>query len=473
MSGIVYIPPSISATGGVQYNESFFTSSSNPISLLYGNTNYLQRVGNPISVASNTTFKGSLSTQNLSPITTNTYSIGNSSDYYNNIYCNTINWPNNTGSIQTPNRYILSTADYYNQNSNLFMNISVPSITTAQNNIGLNALAAISSGNNNTAVGTSSFGGISTGTYNVGLGIFSGLTLGSDLTASYNTCLGSLSGYLVNGNNNLLLGYNSGTSLGTGSNNVCIGHLGQASANNTAWLIPTNITTCNIGTDSSSPLYLNIGNNTQASYIQLGSLYNASSVAINSGSGNVLFTNMADSTSSSSGSAIFEGGLAVAKKIWTGSSITSTPNLVTQQTVNTGNYYIYSTVTTWLPTYLPSGAGVNSSTLYGATIYPSQTSANIRVYFGFQANISSNNNFQYSIYRSINGAAYTSIISATNNISSGLNKLYTIEIIDVPGTTLSCAYNLYIYNSSGQTCTIGSISGSVANTLVCILHQLN
>jgi hypothetical protein len=60
------ISPPLFSFSGINYNPAFFTSSDSAITLNYANTNYLKRVGTPNSVASATTFTGTLTT--ISPL---------------------------------------------------------------------------------------------------------------------------------------------------------------------------------------------------------------------------------------------------------------------------------------------------------------------------------------------------------------------------------------------------------------------
>jgi len=102
-------------------------------------------------------------------------------------------------------------------------------LTTGKYNtaIGSRALRMMKTGNNNIGIGYSAGGFIGAGSENVMIGQSSGQGVSdtNTSTTSFNTLIGSYSGANIytGGNTNTFLGYNTGVTLTTGSNNILIG----------------------------------------------------------------------------------------------------------------------------------------------------------------------------------------------------------------------------------------------------------
>jgi hypothetical protein len=100
--------------------------------------------------------------------------------------------------------------------------------------VGAGVLASTTTGSYNAAVGTFALGTNTTGGNNTAFGVG---TLGASTTESNNTAVGYEAGYSnTTGTNNLLLGYQAGYTNSTGSNNVMIGVVtgnSTTSSNNT------------------------------------------------------------------------------------------------------------------------------------------------------------------------------------------------------------------------------------------------
>jgi hypothetical protein len=123
------------------------------------------------------------------------------------------------------------------------------SLTTGENNtaVGFHALFSDINGDNNTAVGSlalqnnteglantatgaDALQNNTTGDANTAVGMF---TLFNNSTGLRNTAIGVESLKRNNGSDNIALGYEAGMNIGTGSNTICIGHMGFTSDTNT------------------------------------------------------------------------------------------------------------------------------------------------------------------------------------------------------------------------------------------------
>ena len=75
-----YVPPN-PWYNGIIYNPAFFTANTDTITIAYANATYLRRIGNPTSIATLTTFTGSVSIQGTSTfgntLTMNSATLGN------------------------------------------------------------------------------------------------------------------------------------------------------------------------------------------------------------------------------------------------------------------------------------------------------------------------------------------------------------------------------------------------------------
>jgi len=86
--------PSQPYFSGISYNPAFFTAQSG-VSLTYATNNFIQRVGtNPTSVATNTTFSGSINTSSITTTTNST--IGGNLAVNNNLTAGTMSVTGNT-----------------------------------------------------------------------------------------------------------------------------------------------------------------------------------------------------------------------------------------------------------------------------------------------------------------------------------------------------------------------------------------
>ena len=103
---------------GINYNPSFFTSSSG-VSLTYATNNFLQRTGtNPTSTATQTTFSGSI---NVSSISTATDSTIGGNLTINNTLKNTTNL-----SVESPLINLTGSVVCNNTGGNNFFNMNSP-----------------------------------------------------------------------------------------------------------------------------------------------------------------------------------------------------------------------------------------------------------------------------------------------------------------------------------------------------------
>jgi hypothetical protein len=112
-----YAPPVENFTG-IQYNSAFFQDPNASITAEYANRTFLKRVGNPISIAGSTTFRG-----DIIPGTDATYNLGSSTVAFNNIYAVTGHFDNT----------IVSTSE--TQNQPLYTVNATPTTTTLNNGL--------------------------------------------------------------------------------------------------------------------------------------------------------------------------------------------------------------------------------------------------------------------------------------------------------------------------------------------------
>jgi hypothetical protein len=99
---------------------------------------------------------------------------------------------------------------------------AVGSNTTGSSNtgVGREAISSNTTGSENTALGHQALTTNSTGSYNTGIGREA---LKTNTTASNSTAVGYQAGYAATGTSNQFFGYNSGSAITTGANNVILG----------------------------------------------------------------------------------------------------------------------------------------------------------------------------------------------------------------------------------------------------------
>jgi predicted acyltransferase (DUF342 family) len=118
---------------GINYNPAFFTAPSG-VSLTYSTNNFIQRVGtNPTSVATNTTFSGSINARSITTTTDST--IGGNLTVNNNL---TISNDSTIGGNLTVSRALSTT--YITSNSVLTANsplINLNGSVVVNNNTGV------------------------------------------------------------------------------------------------------------------------------------------------------------------------------------------------------------------------------------------------------------------------------------------------------------------------------------------------
>lgn len=117
--------------------------------------------------------------------------------------------------------------------------IGVYTLTTVQTGSGNTALGnralQLLEGTNNMAMGFRAGRSLGTGNYNTLVGTYAGAGTEGSSAYSNNTAIGYKSGYLLTtGGNNILLGYQAGDSLTTGASNIIIGYDIDAPAANTS-----------------------------------------------------------------------------------------------------------------------------------------------------------------------------------------------------------------------------------------------
>lgn len=219
------IPPYFN---GVIYNPNQYQSGSTPITLSYANVHYLQRVGNPISVATTTTFSG---TTNATSATTGTVIISGGLGITKDIFTSgSILTTTTTLSLTNSNRITMQTGDLvlignaiggaYVDNAVLVgTRLSVGIASVGNYNIMYGSTICNTPGSalgaSNVFIGTQiCAGGVAQNgcARNVIIGQSSNVNIVNGTAAT-----------LTSGTDNTIIGTASSTGLGTGSNNTVIG----------------------------------------------------------------------------------------------------------------------------------------------------------------------------------------------------------------------------------------------------------
>jgi len=193
----------------INFNEAFFTSNTQTITLAYANATYLRRIGIATSVASLTTFNGdvgingTLTTAAINGITT----ISTKS-----LFGTTVVGIGAYSSLAGTNNTLVGS------------NVGI-ALTTSSNNafFGQNIANAATTAGDNTAIGNAACRDLTTGIRNACLGLLAGATITNQIQ---NTCLGYSATVAVGVSQSTALGVNSvaATSntiqLGTNTQNV-------------------------------------------------------------------------------------------------------------------------------------------------------------------------------------------------------------------------------------------------------------
>lgn len=186
----------------------FQTPNSASLTLAEGDLRYLARQNIATSIASLTSFAGSIETPLINTASTINFT---SSILDSNI---DIGNGNLTNLFPTKNNIAIG--------SNIMSGAGL--LTGAINNTGIggSVLTGLTSGDRNVAIGHNIATGITTGSDNVILGTAAGNGI---TTGTNNICVGNLTGgAIVNGADNIFVGRSVGTNSAGGNDNVCIGN---------------------------------------------------------------------------------------------------------------------------------------------------------------------------------------------------------------------------------------------------------
>ena len=404
------VPP-IYSFSGINFNPAYFSSIGSYITLNYANSNYLKRVGVATSVATTTTFSGSLSTQLNSTFNSvnigkgtgsNTTIVGNAATAINN-YCTSIG-----GNSNSAGSTIIGCATALGFQSNAVGDGALA--------VGYNAVATI----NAVALGSNSIAGdnqivLGTATNTV---ICKGTASGISLTATNNLSVnGAVFGTGSAGTNSLFSGLLVGT--GIGANNTLYGKGSYSSA-----LDGSSSGNTIIGAGSSNPVYGIMSNHTVIGY-------NAGGISPSSAQNNI--------TCLGSGSNVI-GGVSQSTAIGYGTQSTLANQIVLGTATET--VYCVGVPTTGSTPYtsLVLSSGIQLQTAYPAV--PSSTMLGYRL---------SNSASPFSIGTSliISGSVVNFAPVGGIVLSSGTWSInFTLELLVATAITTATAQTIYVSTAS-------------------------